>query len=104
MTMFLTLTAGGLIEGFSALNLVPRETILTSMKPFWFVRSITGVSIIVGTSCLVTNMVMTAVRGRSRHIDTDYAPYETADLHQRDSGRLARDEFLRADLQQSAGQ
>lgn len=74
--MFLTLTAGGLVEGFMSLNLVPRETILETMRPFWLTRTIMGVSIISGFSCLVVNMVMTAWAGRVAHVDMEYAPFE----------------------------
>ncbi|MCE9590830.1 MAG: cbb3-type cytochrome c oxidase subunit I [Planctomycetes bacterium] len=74
--MFLTLTAAGMIDGFMALNLVPRETILNAMQPFWFVRTFTGVAIIAGFLCQTANMYLTARAGRVTHIDTDYAPYE----------------------------
>jgi cytochrome c oxidase cbb3-type subunit 1 len=76
--MFLTLTAGGTAEGFMALNLAPRETILEMMRPFWIVRSITGVSILVGFLCLVSNMWMTARASKSEHLDTHYLPYEAS--------------------------
>jgi cytochrome c oxidase cbb3-type subunit 1 len=75
--MFLTLTAGGVAEGFSSMNLVPRETILEIMRPFWIVRSFTGVAIIVGVGCLITNMVATVVASRRQHADMEYAPYES---------------------------
>lgn len=77
LVMFISLTAGGLIEGFMAMHLVPRETILSAMWPYWLVRSFAGLSIITGFSCLATNMAMTA-RGRrvAAHVDTEYAPYE----------------------------
>ena len=74
--MFLTLTAGGIAEGFLALNLAPRETILEVMRPFWIVRLATGVAIIVGFLCLLVNMGMTARASRQAHVDTDYEPYE----------------------------
>ncbi len=76
LVMFVTLTAGGLIEGFMAMNLVPRETILTTMQPYWLVRSLSGVSIMVGVGALLTNMVLTARIRRAAHVDTEYAPYE----------------------------
>ena len=76
--MFLTLTAGGVAEGFLALNLAPRETILEVMRPFWIVRSITGVAIILGFSCLVGNMWMTARASKREHLDTHYLPYEAS--------------------------
>jgi cytochrome c oxidase cbb3-type subunit 1 len=75
-SMFLTLTASGIAEGFMSLNLAPRETILQMLRPFWLVRTFTGVMIITGFSCLVVNMVMTAVASRVAHVDTEYAPYE----------------------------
>ena len=74
--MFLVLTAGGLIEGFMSMNLVPRETILETMQPFWITRTITGVSIIAGYVCLTVNLVMTAIGSGRAHVDTEYAPYE----------------------------
>ncbi len=77
--MFLVLTAGGLIEGFMSLHLVARETILESMRPFWFTRTITGVAIVLGVGCLVTNMAMTAFASRRQHADLEYEPYETAE-------------------------
>ena len=76
-TMFFVLCAGGLVEGFQAMNLVPRETILENMKPFWLTRTVTGVSIIAGFACLAVNMVMTALRGKHEHIDVDYEAYES---------------------------
>ena len=74
--MFLALTASGLIEGFMSMNLVPRESILETMRPFWILRTITGLMIITGFACLVTNMAMTARAGRVAHVDKEYAPYE----------------------------
>jgi len=75
-SMFLTLTAGGVAEGFMSLNLAPRETILQILRPFWIVRLWTGVSIIAGFACLVVNMFMTARASRVSHVDTDYEPYD----------------------------
>lgn len=74
--MFLTLTASGLAEGFMSLNLVPRETILETTRPFWFTRTITGVSIFVGVFCLIANMAGTAFLSRRSHADLEYEPYE----------------------------
>jgi cytochrome c oxidase cbb3-type subunit 1 len=78
-TMFLVLTAGGLAEGFMAKNLVPRETILQTIRPFWVCRTISGVSIILGYCCLAGNMVLTARSTRQNHVDTEYTPYEQID-------------------------
>ncbi len=75
-TMFLTLTASGLVEGFMSMNLVPRGTILESVAPFWLVRTISGLMIIGGFTCLVSNMCMTSFRSGLAHMDMDYAPFE----------------------------
>lgn len=74
--MFLVLTAGGVAEGFMSLNLSPRETILQVLRPFWLVRSISGVMIITGFACLAVNMIMTAKAKVKAHVDNEYAPYE----------------------------
>lgn len=75
-TMFITLTGAGLVDGFMALNLAPRESILQALRPFWFTRTLTGVSILLGFACLAINMTATALRSKAAHIDTEYAPYE----------------------------
>lgn len=75
-SMFLILTASGLVEGFMSLNLVPRETILATVRPFWFTRTLTGLMIIGGFTCFAVNMAMTARSAKVAHVDTEYAPYE----------------------------
>ena len=75
-SMFLTLTAAGLVDGFMSMNLAPRESILQALRPFWFTRMLTGLAILSGFACFATNMVMTAVASRAAHVDTEYAPYE----------------------------
>jgi cytochrome c oxidase cbb3-type subunit 1 len=79
-SMFLILTAGGVAEGFLSLNLAPRETILQVLRPFWIVRTITGLFIIGGFICLAWNMFMTARASRVAHVDTDYGPYEDEEV------------------------
>jgi cytochrome c oxidase cbb3-type subunit 1 len=74
--MFLVLTAGGLVEGFLALQLAPRESILEVMRPFWLARALAGLAILAGFTCLAVNAVMTATASRARHQDTDYEGYE----------------------------
>ena len=86
--MFLTLTAGGLIDGFMALNLAPRESILEALKPFWFIRTLTGVGIIGGFGCLAVNMAATARISRAAHVDTEYTPYEQFDEKERAVGTV----------------
>jgi cytochrome c oxidase cbb3-type subunit 1 len=75
-SMFLVLTAGGVAEGFLSLNLAPRETILQVVRPFWIVRTITGVGIITGFACLAANMLLTARAAGAAHVDSEYEPYE----------------------------
>lgn len=76
--MFLTLTAAGLVDGFMSRALAPRAEILEALKPFWFVRTLTGVAIVAGFTCLIVNLCATArSRKAQRHVDTDYTPYET---------------------------
>lgn len=75
-SMFITLTAGGIAEGFLSLNLAPRETILEVVRPFWIVRALTGVAITAGFLCLVANMMMTSRASARAHVDEDYEPYE----------------------------
>ena len=57
---------------------------LTPLNPLngggsYRVRTFTGLSIIAGFTCMVTNMVMTARAGRVAHVDTEYGPYESSD-------------------------
>ncbi len=75
--MFLTLTAGGLVDGFMSRSLSPRVEILVALKPFWIMRTFTGLAIIAGFLCLAANMWLTARSAKARpHVDEDYAPYE----------------------------
>ena len=74
--MFLGLTGGGITEGFMAMNLAPRESILQMLQPFWLSRMVTGSAILIGFACMAVNMAMTALKGSERHIDADYAPFE----------------------------
>jgi cytochrome c oxidase cbb3-type subunit 1 len=74
--MFLILTVGGVAEGFMALDMVTRDTILETMRPFWIVRLLSGAAIIAGFLCLIVNMVQTARASTQEHVDTDYEPYE----------------------------
>ena len=58
--MFLTLTAAGLVQGYSWLNLDHWSISVLSSIPFWWVRSISGLLIMLGTSLLFVNMWLTA--------------------------------------------
>lgn len=76
-SMFLTLTAAGLVQGFMMMDLAPWIEIVRASVPFWFTRTITGVAIILGQVLLVWNMVATVYSGQTKkHVDVDYEPYE----------------------------
>ena len=57
--MFVTLTAGGLVQGFSWRGLEHWSFSVIASIPFWWVRTIAGLVIIVGTSLLFVNMWLT---------------------------------------------
>jgi cytochrome c oxidase cbb3-type subunit 1 len=60
-TMGLVLTAGGLQQGFQWMNGVEWVDTIVQMKPYWLVRTLSGVSMDIGMSLLVVNMMMTAL-------------------------------------------
>jgi cytochrome c oxidase cbb3-type subunit 1 len=67
-TMALVLTAQGLQQGFMLMARAEWVDTLVTMKPFWLVRTLAGVSMDVGISLLVYNLMRTAgplVRGRA---------------------------------------
>ncbi|QDU62988.1 hypothetical protein Pan216_38620 [Planctomycetes bacterium Pan216] len=57
--MFITLTIGGLVEGFAWYNLTPWIETVTMAVPFWAFRAFTGVLIYVGNLLFLINIVMT---------------------------------------------
>ncbi len=61
-TMGLGLTAGGLQQGFQWMNGVEWVDSLVQMKPYWLMRTLAGISMDIGMSLLVLNMMMTAIR------------------------------------------
>lgn len=58
--MFLSLLAGGLVQGFLWRDLAPFETSITASTPFWFVRVFAGIMIVTGAIILAHNMWRTA--------------------------------------------
>ena len=60
-TMGLVLTAGGLQQGFQWMNGVEWVDSIVPMKPYWLVRTLSGISMDVGMTLLVINMMMTAL-------------------------------------------
>ena len=57
--MDIDLLAGGLVQGFMWKSLVPFIDSVVASKPFWWVRTLSGVAIFAGTMCFFINMVMT---------------------------------------------
>ncbi len=59
VVMDIDLLCAGLVQGFMWKNLSPFiETVIAS-KPFWWVRTLSGVAIFAGTMCFLVNLVMT---------------------------------------------
>lgn len=71
VVMFFDLAIAGLVQGFSWASLSPWEASLIASMPFWLVRTLSGMMIVVGSVLFVYNMYMTA-----RHAATqaDSAP------------------------------
>ena len=59
-TMGLVLTAAGLQQGFQWMAGTEWVDTIPSMKPYWFVRTLSGISMDIGMTLLVVNMMMTA--------------------------------------------
>jgi cytochrome c oxidase cbb3-type subunit 1 len=60
-TMGLVLTAGGLQQGFQWMAGTEWLETVLAMRPYWFVRTLAGVSMDIGMSLLVINLMMTAL-------------------------------------------
>ena len=60
-TMGLVLTAGGLQQGFQWMSGTEWLDTVQWMKPYWLVRTLSGISMDIGMSLLVVNMMMTAL-------------------------------------------
>jgi cytochrome c oxidase cbb3-type subunit 1 len=64
--MVADLTIAGLIQGFMWAALAPWIDVVNASKPFWLVRTISGVGIIVGQILFAWNMIATWNLGRAR--------------------------------------
>jgi cytochrome c oxidase cbb3-type subunit I len=60
-TMGLVLTAGGLQQGFEWMNGTEWLDTVIRMKPYWLVRTLSGITMDIGMSLLVFNLMMTAL-------------------------------------------
>jgi len=76
--MGLVLTAGGLQQGFQWMNGTEWLDTVVQMRPYWLVRTLSGVSMDVGMSLLVINLMMTALARSAA--STNAAPRPTGPL------------------------
>jgi cytochrome c oxidase cbb3-type subunit 1 len=60
-TMGLVLTAGGLLQGYAWMAAVEWLDSILPVKPFWLVRTLAGISMDIGMSLLVLNLMLTAM-------------------------------------------
>ena len=60
-TMGLVLTAGGLMQGYMWMAGTEWVASILPMSPYWFVRTLSGLSMDIGMSLLVFNLMMTAL-------------------------------------------
>jgi cytochrome c oxidase cbb3-type subunit 1 len=58
------LLAAGLVEGFNWWGMTHFMDVVRSAVPFWFIRTLTGVSIWSGIVCFAINMILTAAKGK----------------------------------------
>ncbi|MFA1625390.1 cbb3-type cytochrome c oxidase subunit I [Rhizobium mongolense] len=61
-TMGIGLSAGGLQQGFQWMNGVEWLDSIVHMKPYWLLRTLAGITMDIGMSLLVLNMMMTVIR------------------------------------------
>ncbi len=79
-TMGLVLTAQGLQQGFMLMARAEWVDTLVTMKPFWLVRTFSGISMDTGISLLVYNFMQTYVSGPGSRAVATPAPAGTAGL------------------------
>jgi cytochrome c oxidase cbb3-type subunit 1 len=60
-TMGLVLTAGGLLQGYAWMAAVEWLDSILPVRPFWLVRTLAGISMDIGMSLLVLNLMLTAM-------------------------------------------
>jgi cytochrome c oxidase cbb3-type subunit 1 len=60
--MGLVLTAAGLQQGYQWMSGVEWLDSILSMRPYWFVRTLAGISMDIGMTLLVFNLMMTALK------------------------------------------
>lgn len=71
--MFASLLIVGVLQGISWGALEPWENSLTASTPFWFVRLLSGLAIIIGQGCFFVNIFMTFRLSRAAARDVQVA-------------------------------
>ncbi|MCC7409850.1 MAG: cbb3-type cytochrome c oxidase subunit I, partial [Phycisphaeraceae bacterium] len=75
--MFVDLMIAGLVQGYMWRAMAQWSDSTIASHSFWFLRTLAGVSIVVGHVLLLINMIATARSPKAAaHVDADYAPYE----------------------------
>lgn len=64
--MDIDLLAAGVVQGFMWISQAPFIDSVIASKGFWWVRTLAGVAIFVGTVCFVINMIMTWKESRNK--------------------------------------
>lgn len=64
--MGLTLTAAGLTQGFMWMAGTEWLDTILPVRPYWFVRTLSGISMDIGMGLLVLNLMLTALTARAR--------------------------------------
>ena len=61
LIMFIDLVAAGLIQGLMWRDMVQWEATLVASRPYWLLRTVTGVMILAGQVPFALNILMTAI-------------------------------------------
>lgn len=64
--MDIDLMCAGLVQGHMWKSLVPFIDTVMASKPYWWVRTLSGVTILVGEVCFFINVIMTYLSGREK--------------------------------------
>jgi cytochrome c oxidase cbb3-type subunit I len=73
-TMGLVLTAGGLQQGFQWMSGTEWLETVVWMKPYWLVRTLSGICMDIGMSLLVVNLMMTALARPVAAAEPEFPP------------------------------
>jgi cytochrome c oxidase cbb3-type subunit 1 len=63
--MGLVLTAGGLMQGYQWMSGTEWIDSILPVRPFWFARTLAGITMDIGMTLLVVNLIMTSLQTRA---------------------------------------